>query len=123
VHLIAVLAGVALIIGMLWDAFETIVLPRRVVRHVRVVLLVRVVWRWWRAAFGRIQRAGRRETYLAFFAPLSTLLELAVWAIGLIVGFAMVYWGLGSQLTTPEQHAGFGVDSYCRGPGGRASCW
>jgi Ion channel len=115
VHLIAVIAGVVLTAGMLWDAFETIILPRRVARHVRVVLLVRVIWRTWRVAFGRIQRSGRRESYLAYFGPLATLLELTVWAVGMILGFAMVHWGLGSRLIAPEPHPGFGTDTYLSG--------
>jgi Ion channel len=114
-HPIVLLAGLVLIVGMLWDAFETIILPRRVTRHVRVVLLVRVVWRWWRAAFGRIQRTGRRETYLAYFGPLATLLELTVWAVGLILGFGMMQWGLGTQVAGPDRTPGFGTDIYLSG--------
>jgi hypothetical protein len=109
------LAGAVLIVTMLWDAFETIILPRRVARHLRVVLLVRVVWQVWRAVFGRIERVGRRETYLAYFGPLATLMELGIWAFGLILGFAMLQWGLGSQLTAAEKVPTFGTDVYLSG--------
>ncbi|HLW47435.1 MAG TPA: potassium channel family protein [bacterium] len=114
-HLIVGLAGIVFIAVMLWDAFETIVLPRRVARHVRVVVLVRLAWFLWRAMFGRMQRGGRRETYLSYFGPLSTLLLLTVWAGGMIVGFAMLQWGLGSQVSAPEAHPGFGTDAYISG--------
>lgn len=108
-------AGIVLIVTMLWDAFETVVLPRRVARRMRVVLLLRFVWKGWRAAFGRIQRPGRRETYLSYYGPLATLLLLAVWAVGMITGFAMLQWGLGSQVAAPEKHPGFGTDAYFSG--------
>jgi Ion channel len=115
VHLIVGIAGAVLIVAMLWDAFETIILPRRVARHLRVVLLLRFVWRTWRAVFGRIQRVGRRETYLAYFGPLATLLELGIWALGLIVGFGMLQWSLGSQVNAAEKVPGFGTDVYLSG--------
>lgn len=114
-HVIVGLAGIALILTMLWDAFETIVLPRRVARHVRVVLLLRFIWIGWRTVFGRMQRLGRRETYLAYFGPLATLLELGVWAFGMILGFAMLQWALGSQVVAPEKHPGFLTDAYLSG--------
>ena len=109
------LAGLVSIVLMLWDAFETVVLPRRVSRHVRVVLLLRFVWSGWRSVFGRIQRAGRRETYLSFYGPLATLLLLTVWAGGMVIGFAMLQWGLGSQVAAHERHPGFGTDAYLSG--------
>lgn len=114
-HLIISVVGVGLIVLMLWDAFETIILPRRVARHLRVVLLLRLLWRVWRAVFGRIQRVGRRENYLAYFGPLATLLELTVWALGLILGFAMLQWGLGSQVNAAERVPAFGTDVYLSG--------
>ena len=43
-------AGVLIIVGVLWEAFETVVLPRRVTRRFRFTVLVyRVTWRPWRA--------------------------------------------------------------------------
>ena len=41
-------AGAALILLVLWEAFETIVLPRRVTRRVRLTrLFYRATWRPW----------------------------------------------------------------------------
>ncbi len=58
---IAVLIGAALIVAILWDAFETVVLPRRVARRLRVGSFVKYAWRMWLACVGRIQRRSRRE--------------------------------------------------------------
>ena len=44
-----VIGGAVLIFLVLLDAFETIVLPRRVVRRLRLtVLVLRPLWRLWR---------------------------------------------------------------------------
>ena len=49
------------------------------------------------------------------FGPLSLLLLIALWALGLIVSFGLLHWGLGSRLTDPDGHTGFGVDLYMSG--------
>jgi hypothetical protein len=115
VRLIVCLLGIALIVAMLWDALETVVLPRRVSRRIRVAGYIRYAWRAWLGLTGRIQRRSRREAYLAFFGPLITLSLLGVWAAGLILGFALLQWGLGSQMAAPESHPGFGTDLYVSG--------
>ena len=77
--LAAALVGAILIIVVLWEAFETIVLPRRVTRKVRLTrLFYRYVWRVWQAV-GRSVASGRRlETLLSFFGPLSLILLLSL---------------------------------------------
>ncbi|HEX2714451.1 MAG TPA: potassium channel family protein [Candidatus Acidoferrales bacterium] len=108
--------GVALLFIVLWDAFETIILPRRVTRRVRLTrMFYRSTWRPW-STVARLMPAGkRRETYLSFFGPLSLLLLLAVWATGLVVGFALLQWSaaLGSGLAGSA--AGFRTALYLSG--------
>jgi hypothetical protein len=64
----AALSGIFLITIVLWEAFETIVLPRRVTRSVCLTrLFYRCTWRLW-LALGRAVASGRRrETMLSFF--------------------------------------------------------
>ena len=38
-HILALIAGVVIILTVLLDAFETVVLPRRVQRHFRITIL------------------------------------------------------------------------------------
>jgi len=100
--LIAV-AGALWIAVIVWDAFEAIVLPRRVTRRLRPSsTFYRVTWTLWSAIARRLPPGGRRETYLSFYGPLSVLLLLAAWAVSLIVAFALVQWGLGVRLSAPE---------------------
>lgn len=98
---LALAASIVLIIVILWDAFETVVLPRRVSRRLRLVRLVFVpAWRTYRAILRRARPGGRREDVLSYFAPLSLFGLLASWALGLIFGFGMLQWGLGSQISS-----------------------
>jgi len=47
-HGLAAAAGIAIIVAVLWEAFETVVLPRRVTRHFRFTrLFYRATWKPW----------------------------------------------------------------------------
>src|SRR5713226_4930034 len=108
--LVAIL-GIALLLIVLGDAFETIVLPRRVTRKLRLTrLFYRSTWRPWRALARAMPNAKRRESFLSFFGPLSLLLLLSVWAAGLIVGFALLYWSMGSAVVPLDGRATFLTD-------------
>jgi hypothetical protein len=116
---LAMVGAVTLILIILWDIFETIVLPRRVNRRLRVTAIVyRFTWLPW-AALGRAfftRREGRRETFLSLYGPLALLFLLFVWACGLIVGFALVQWSLGSRLIAlGGGHPTFFTDLYMSG--------
>ena len=89
--------GLILILVVLGDAFETIVFPRRVTRRIRLArLFYRYTWRLWSACVYSMSPGRRQETYLSFYGPLSLLVLLALWATGLIVGFALVLWPSGT---------------------------
>lgn len=104
--------GCALILVVLWDAFETIILPRRVARRVRLTaVFYRFTWRPWRAFARRIRSARRREACLGYYGPLSTVLLLSVWTGGMILGFAMLHWAAGSHL----RGSSFATDLYLSG--------
>src|SRR5260221_4753708 len=121
------IAAVVMIALILQDAFETMVLPRRVSRRLRLSrLFVGGVWRAGNGLAGWIYRLHRifgkprhdsaRDSYLAIiFGPISLILLLILWAIGLIFGFALLQWAIGSQLHAPEGVTSFGVDLYLSG--------
>jgi len=114
---IAWVAGLAVISVILWDVFETIILPRRVTRLFR---LVRLFYRWtwipWSAVARAVRARNRRESFLSYFGPLSLLLLFAVWAVALIFGFAILHFAAGSAISlAPNQHRGFWADLYISG--------
>ena len=113
---LSLLGGLLLIVTVLWDAFETVVLPRTVTRRLRLArLYYRGTWRPWAHVARMIDSDSRRERFLAVYGPVSLLGLLMVWAVGLIVGFAILHWSTGSQLQTPNGHAGFVDDLYMSG--------
>ena len=110
------LAGLALVIFVLRDAFETMILPRRLNGRLRVSrLFFQAAWPLWAGAAGRFHHPRRRESALSTFGPLSMLLLFALWAVALIGGFALIFWSLGSPLQTLEPIRGLGMDVYLSG--------
>jgi hypothetical protein len=114
--ILAIIAGVALIIIVLADAFETVVFPRRVTRRIRLVrLFYRTTWRFWTALVHVLAKGKRQENYLSYFGPLSLPLLLGFWAGVLIAGFALLYWAPDHALKTPEGFVSFGACLYFSG--------
>ena len=102
-RLLAVIPGLALILTILWDAFETIILPRRVTRRFRLTrFFYQTVWAPWSALARSLRNPKRREKVLGLFGPLSLLMLLALWALGLILGYAIVLWSLNATLDIPS---------------------
>jgi len=98
----AVLGGVIILI-VLGDAFETIVLPRRVTRQISLArIYYQYSWLSWARIIRSLFSGKRQETYLSFYGPLSLIILLMLWATGLIIGFALVHWASGSMIKTPE---------------------
>src|SRR5262249_20188693 len=96
------LASVVLIGWVLFEAFEAMVLPRRVVRKFRFNRsFYRMSWPIWLFLARRIPAPKRRETFLSLFGPLSLLLLFAFWVSGLIAGFAFLHWSLDTYLQRP----------------------
>jgi hypothetical protein len=101
--LVLAILGVLLILIILWDAFETIILPRRVSRRLRLTrIFYNTVWWPWRSLTQQLTSEKQREKYLGLFGPLSLIVLLAVWAIGVIFGYALISWSLHEKLSTTE---------------------
>jgi hypothetical protein len=113
---VAVIVGAVVILVILWDTFETIVLPRRVSRRLRLTRIFYVgTWAPMSALARRVPPGKKRDRYLAFYGPLSLILLLFVWAVGLLFAFGLVQWGVGSVLHTPEGDQGFWPHVYMSG--------
>src|SRR5437667_4930914 len=99
-----VLIAIVLIGIVLWDAFEVIVLPRRVTRRWRLSrLFYRLTWRPWAAVARRVASHARRESFLGFYGPLSLVFLLVLWAASLVLGFGLLQWSLVTTIHTPEE--------------------
>ena len=112
----ATIAGVVVVLTVLLDAFETVVLPRRVRRQFRItVWFYRYTWIPWRKITSLIKSPGRRENFLGYFGPLSLLFLLALWAGGLILGFALLQYGAGEHVQLSNEPITFGRVLYLSG--------
>jgi hypothetical protein len=112
----AFIAGVAIFLIVVWDAFEAIILPRRVTRKFRLTrLFYRTTWPTWRFAISLISARKTREALLGFFGPISLLLLIGVWAVGLVLGFGLMQFGAGSAVRVTGAEPGFWMDLYLSG--------
>jgi len=112
----AFVAGAALFSIVLWDAFEAIILPRRVTRKFRLTrLFFRSTWAVWKFVVNLVPARKPREALLGFYGPLSLLLLIGVWAIGLVFGFGLMQYGTGSALISTGAQPGFWTDLYLSG--------
>jgi len=100
----------------LWDAFSTIVLPRTVgvgLRPARV--FYRVGWRLWRFVGSWYSNRRARQSFLTAFGPLSVFLLLGLWAVMIIIAFALLHFGLRTQLNAPTSQGRIGLFLYLSG--------
>ena len=113
---IIAIVGFFVVAMMLWDAFEVIILPRRVTRRLRFArLFYRFTWRLRSLVGELVPRDRSRENYLSYFGPLSLLMLLTAWVTGLIAGFAMIQWGLDDRLNVGQRAAPFSTYLYLSG--------
>lgn len=93
---VAVVGGIALVVTVLADMVNTLVTTTTSQWR---FWLTRVLYRWtWRLSqlIGRlISDRHRRERFYALFAPISVMAMLATWVSQQILGFALIWWGLG----------------------------
>jgi hypothetical protein len=93
-RVLAGIAGVVLIALMLSEFFVTFLLPRRVRRDPRIARgFNRLLWRPWRALARRLSPPAA-DTLLGFFGPLALIAELAVWALGLLIGYGLLEYAV-----------------------------
>ena len=92
--IVPVVIGLCIIAVILLEAFETIILPRRVTRRFRLTRAFYVsLWVPTKAVARLIRSTKVREAFLSFFGPLSLLILFALWAACLIIGFGFLYYG------------------------------
>ncbi len=108
--------GILSILVILQDAFESIVLPRRVARRFRFArLFYTTLWGLWSMSARKMRSTNRREFFLSIFGPLSLIVLLVCWGGILVVAFALVQWAIGPDIFTPERTVNFGTYLYFSG--------
>ena len=100
----AVVLGILIVLGVLWDTFETIVVPKTVRRRLRLTaFFYQVAWHGWALVVKRMRNGPRRVAILGAFGPLSLILLMASWAILMVLGFGFIHFGAGTLDGTQNQ--------------------
>lgn len=95
-HGVAAVAGICLLAVAVADAFDTIVLARRAERIFRVTgWFYEITWIGFTLVARRIRSGSRRERFLSVYGPLSLLALLGLWAVSVILSFALLQWAAG----------------------------
>ncbi len=93
-HVLAVMGGVTVVAAVLSSAIRTVVVPRG-----ENAMLSRLVFTLTRDLFRLFAKDSysyaRRDRVMARYAPTALMLLPVVWAVGVILGFTPIYWGLG----------------------------
>jgi hypothetical protein len=114
--MLGTLASLLLILLVLVDCFEAILQPRRVTHRYRYVrLYYSTLWTLWRRMAVRIPSGRRRESFLGVFGPLSLLGLFITWIFGLVFGFALLHWSLGTVVRGPDHFVAFPTYLYLSG--------
>jgi hypothetical protein len=115
-RIFTLIAGIVCLFAVLFDAFQTIILPRRATGRFRLTRMFYVAtWRPWAFFARRIHHLRRRETAFSYYGPLSLIFLLMVWAAGMVLGFAFIFYALGSPFNDATQGPGFQSDLYVSG--------
>ena len=94
-ELLAAILGLTMVAWVLWDVFQSIVMPRPARSRYRIARNVtRSTWRLarWRAL--RLPPGQSREGLLGTFAPMVVLLILVTWIAFLLLGFGLLTWAV-----------------------------
>jgi hypothetical protein len=94
VHVVAAVAGAAVVLATLVSALETVVVPRA-----GVTRLTWVHFAWLRQVFEMVAHPRRdflaRDRVLAVYAPLALVALPGAWVTLVILGFSLIFWGTG----------------------------
>ena len=93
---VAIVAGIFIIVVVLADLVHTLVTTTRSRgRWFPTQVLYRLSWSIVRSLGRRIEDDHRKKIFYGTFAPLSVIGMLVTWVILQIVGFGLIWWGIG----------------------------
>jgi hypothetical protein len=115
-QIVTFIAGLVCLFVALFDAFQTIILPRRATGRFRLTRIFFIAtWKPWVFFTTRLHDLRKRESAFSYYGPMSLIFLLAVWASAMLVGFALIFYSLGNPFTDNAQGPGFRSDIYVSG--------
>lgn len=104
--IVILLAGLALLGIVMWDIFQTIVVPRPTPGRLRLArYVIPPTWRLWRAIGTRDRSKPPSDWFLGLYAPAASILLFVLWLALIICADGLLLWALRSEVTPPP--AGF----------------
>jgi len=106
-----ILGGVAILLVVLYDIFQSVVLPRPAINKLATVrYLVRGIYWMWRWVGNRMSSIPRRERWLATYGPVAVLTIFIAWGLALVLAYGMIIDGVRDEMRpVPES---FGTSVY-----------
>lgn len=93
------IAGLALLGIVMWDIFQSIVVPRPTPGRIRISrYVVPPAWRLWRALGRRKRTADARDAFLGLFAPGATVLLFAMWLACMVVAYGLILFAMRAEI-------------------------
>jgi hypothetical protein len=94
-----IFVGLALILIIFYDLFQSVVLPRPAINKLATVrYLLRGLWWGWKWVGDRMSSIPRRERWLATYGPIGVLSFFIAWGAGLVLGYGLVIDGLREEM-------------------------
>jgi voltage-gated potassium channel Kch len=94
-----VVAGMTVLGLVLWDVFQSVVVPRPTPGRFRLARYVILpIWRAWRWLGLRTRSGLSRDSFLGLYAPGAAVLLLVLWLSFLTVGYGLVLFGLRGEI-------------------------
>src|SRR2546428_13500569 len=92
-------AGLALLLVVLYDIFQSVVLPRPAINKLAIVrYLVRGLYWIWRWVGNRMESIPRRERWLASYGPVAVLAIFLAWGLALVLAYGFVICGVKDEM-------------------------
>ena len=105
-RIVALIVGLLFCLGVVLDAFQTIILPRRPVGRFRITkFFYLATWSPWARIARHTRDPKMREQLYSMYGPGSLLRLLMVWALLLVAGFGLLFFGLHTPFADPLANA------------------
>src|SRR5205823_14740093 len=102
-------AGLALLLIVLYDIFQSVVLPRPAINKLATVrYLVRGIYWVWRWVGNRLESIPRRERWLAAYGPVAVLTIFTAWGLALVLAYGLFVDGVRDEMgAVPDNFGNF----------------
>src|SRR5438132_4631313 len=104
-------AGLGLLLIVLYDIFQSVVLPRPAINKLATVrYLVRGIYWVWRWVGNRMESIPRRERWLAAYGPVAVLTIFTAWGLALVLAYGLLVDGVRAEMRPVPDN--FGTSLY-----------